>query len=356
MKMIVVKVGTNVLSRPDGRLDVTNISRLVDEIAALKQRGISVVLVSSGAVGAGRELLPTADKLDDVVRRQILSAIGQPRLMELYRRLFGGHGLLCAQVLATRGDFRDRQHYLNMRNCFTGLLHDRVLPVVNENDVVAVTELMFTDNDELAGLVAGMLEADALVILSTVAGLYDGPPDHPDSRLIERVDPDDEDIAARYVQAGTSSFGRGGMQTKLRMAQRTARLGTDVYLGDGRRAGLLTELAAGNFHGTHVPAGEERVSGVKRFLAQRPTARAGVTVNAGAAAELRNPGRVSSLLPVGVTAVAGDFTKGEVILITGPDGETVGLGLAQYDSGTARAVLGKRGERPLVHYDYLWIG
>ena len=235
---IVVKVGTNVLTREDGRLDITNISQLVDQIVVLKQRGIKVVLVSSGAVGAGLELLPEADALDRVVRRQMLSAIGQVRLMELYRQLFANHGLLCGQVLATKSDFRDRRHYLNMRNCFEALLHDQTVPIVNENDVVSVTELMFTDNDELASLVTGMISADALFILSSVDGLYDGPPDAPNSRLIPEIDANDESVL-EHVAPIKSSFGRGGMQTKLRMAQQTARLGANVYLANGRRRGIF---------------------------------------------------------------------------------------------------------------------
>jgi len=206
---LVIKVGTNVLTRPDGRLDVTNISHLVDQVAALKAAGISLVLVSSGAVGAGRELLNTPADFGEVARRQVLSAIGQVRLMELYRQLFAGHNLHCAQVLATKGDFRDELHADNMLNCFRALLHDSVVPVVNENDVVAVTELMFTDNDELAGQVARMLEVDALVILSSVDGLFDGPPDAEESRLIPHVDAADESVLS-FVQQAKTSFGRGG--------------------------------------------------------------------------------------------------------------------------------------------------
>lgn len=248
---LVIKIGTNVLTRPDGRLDVTNISRLVDEIAELKQLGVQLILISSGAVGAGRELLPSADRLHEVARRQMLSAIGQVRLMELYRQLFAGHKLLCAQVLATKSDFRDDLHRTNMLACFHALLHDQVVPVVNENDVVAVSELMFTDNDELAGLVAQMLDADALVILSSVDGLLSGSPDDPSSKIITHVDADDKTIHA-YVSPSKSSFGRGGMATKLRMAQETAQLGIKVYLGHGRKPGLITALLNGKWEGTTI--------------------------------------------------------------------------------------------------------
>ena len=250
-QQLIIKIGTNVLTRPDGRLDVTNISHLVDQIAALKASGIALVLVSSGAVGAGRELLDMPDDSGEVARRQVLSAIGQVRLMELYRQLFAGHGLHCAQVLATKGDFRDDLHADNMLNCFRALLQDNVVPVVNENDVVAVTELMFTDNDELAGLVARMLGVDALVILSSVDGLFDGPPDAPDSRLIPFVDAADDGVQS-FVQQEKTSFGRGGMGTKLRIATETARHGIPVLLGSGRLPGVLLQLLGGNWAGTQV--------------------------------------------------------------------------------------------------------
>lgn len=248
LKRLVIKVGTNVLTRPDGRLDVTNISRLVDDIALLKKAGVQLVLVSSGAVGAGRELFPTAvEGLEEVARRQMLSAIGQVRLMELYRQLFAGHNLHCAQVLTTKGDFADSLHYHNMLNCFQALLHDQVVPVVNENDVVAVSELMFTDNDELAGLVAQMLQADALVILSTVDGLLDGET----QQLIPYISAKDESVL-QHVKSSKSSLGRGGMATKIRMAQQTAQAGICVYLGNGRRLQLLEGLLEGKWHGSVV--------------------------------------------------------------------------------------------------------
>lgn len=250
-KNLVIKVGTNVLTRPDGRLDVTNISHLVDQIATLKATGTSLVLISSGAVGAGRELLPSHEGFGDVARRQVLSAIGQVRLMELYRQLFAGHDLLCAQVLATKGDFRDDLHADNMLNCLKALLHDQIVPVVNENDVVAVTELMFTDNDELAGLAARMLGADALVILSSVDGLYDGPPEDPNSTLISHLAAED-DSAQEFVQEKKTSFGRGGMGTKLRIAAQTARAGIPVLLGNGRERNILMHLQQGEWPGTTV--------------------------------------------------------------------------------------------------------
>lgn len=350
---LVIKVGTNVLTRPDGRLDITHISHLVDQLADLKRRGEAVILVTSGAVGAGRELMPQTDHLDPVVRRQLLSAVGQVRLMELYRQLFAGHGLLCAQILATKEDFRDRTHYLNMRSCFQALLHDQIVPVVNENDVVSVTELMFTDNDELAGLVAAMVDARALLILSSVDGLFDGTPGQPGARLIEAVDADDRS-AQDYVNPGRSSFGRGGMQTKLRIAQQTARLGVEVLLTNGRRHQVLTDWLDGRFRGTRI-ASRQSVSSLKRWIAQQEHVKATVTINAGAAAALRDHSRVTSLLPVGILALEGSFEKGDTLRIVAEDGSPVGMGIAQYGHDTARLYTGQHGKRALIHYDYLYI-
>ncbi|MEO0734648.1 MAG: glutamate 5-kinase, partial [Bacteroidota bacterium] len=199
-----------------------------------------------------RELLPSHEGFGDVARRQVLSAIGQVRLMELYRQLFASHDLLCAQVLATKEDFRaDGTHAENMLNCLRALLHDQIVPVVNENDVVAVTELMFTDNDELAGLAARMLAVDALVILSSVDGLFNGPPEVAGSQLIPQVDAHDES-ALKFVQENKSSFGRGGMGTKLHIATQTALAGIPVLLGNGRTPNILLGLVEGTWPGTTV--------------------------------------------------------------------------------------------------------
>ena len=348
---IVVKIGTNVLTRADGRLDITNISHLVDQLATLKKQGTQLVLVSSGAVGAGRELLPGADQLEGVVRRQMLSAIGQVRLMELYRQLFAGHQLLCCQILATKEDFRDRQHYLNMRNCLEAMLHERIVTVLNENDAVAITELMFTDNDELASLVTAMLNADALVILSSVDGLFAGSPTDPAVQLIAEVGAEDESVL-QHIAPVKSSFGRGGMGTKLRMAQQTARLGADVILANGRRPDILLRVLAGEGPRTLVKA-RSGVSNVKKWLAHQPDAKGKVFVNAGAKEALINSQRVNSLLPIGITHLEGDFQKGDLLRIIGPNGEAIGLGIAQYGAGEALDCLGKKGQKALVHYDYL---
>lgn len=351
---VVVKVGTNVLTRPDGLLDMTSISNLVDQIAGLKKMGVSVILVSSGAVGAGRSLLPLKEQTNKVVRRQVLSAIGQVRLMDIYRQFFLNHGLFCAQVLATKEDFRDRRHYLNMKNCFQALLRDQVVPVVNENDVISVTELMFTDNDELAGLVAAMINAEGLIILSSVDGVLDGSPDDPASKVIPEIEPADPKWE-QYILPSRSSFGRGGMHTKFRIAGKAAKVGIATYIANGRNPGVLASIVKGESVGTLFRP-KEGVSGFKKWIAYNETAPKGkVRINAGAEEALRSPDRVTSLLPVGVEAVIGAFEKGDIIHILNERDEVIGWGLAQYDNERAKMNVGKKGKKPLVHYDYLYV-
>ena len=353
-RKIVVKVGTNVLAREDGLLDITSISHLVDQIAALKQAGTEVILVSSGAVGAGRSLFEVPEGMSKVVRRQVLSAIGQVRLMEIYRQLFANHGLFCAQVLATKSDFQGHTHYNNMKNCFLALLRDRVVPIVNENDVVSVSELMFTDNDELAGLVAAMTNADALVILSSVDGLLSAPPGEPGSEIIREIACDDKQWL-RAITPSRSSFGRGGMHTKFRIAQKAAKVGITTIIANGRRANILPDIMKGDFVGTRfLPA--ESLSNVKKRLAYHASeSKAAIHINAGAEAALCSPDKASSLLPVGITRIEGDFQKGDIVRIFNAQGQPIGLGQAQYGAETARQYMGQQGKRALVHYDYLYI-
>ena len=353
-RKLVVKIGTNVLAREDGLLDITSISHLADQIAAIKEAGTEVILVSSGAVGAGRSLFEVPEGMSKVVRRQVLSAIGQVRLMEIYRQLFANHGLFCAQVLATKEDFQGHTHYNNMKNCFLALLRDKVVPIVNENDVVSVSELMFTDNDELAGLVAAMTNAQALIILSSVDGLLSAPPGESGSQVIREIPYDDKQWL-KAITPSKSSFGRGGMHTKFRIAQKAAKVGITTIIANGRRANILSDILKGDFIGTRfLPA--ESLSNVKKRLAYHESeSKAAVYINSGAETALCSTEKASSLLPVGITRIEGDFQKGDIVRIFNAEGQPVGLGQAQYGSDTARQYMGQQGKRALVHYDYLYI-
>ena len=236
-RRIVVKVGSNVLTRPDGSLDTTRVSSIVDQLVALRRDGHEVVLVTSGAVACGRSLIREDRKLNDVQQRQLYSAIGQVRLMDLYYKLFQGYGITVGQVLTMKKNFESGQEYDNQKSCMEVMLQAHVLPVVNENDTVSISELMFTDNDELSGLVAGMVGAEALVIMTNVDGVYEGSPDDPASKLIPRVLPGES--LEGHISAKKSSAGRGGMTSKCQVAARLAGEGIRVLIVNGNREGIL---------------------------------------------------------------------------------------------------------------------
>ena len=239
-KRIVIKVGSNILTRHDGSLDITRVSAIVDQIVKLRQNDIEVVLVSSGAVACGRSLLNKNDSLDDVQQRQLYSAIGQVRLMDLYYRLFIDYDIIVGQVLTMKKNFSTTEEYNNQLNCMEVMLQSHVLPIVNENDTVSITELMFTDNDELSGLVAEMIGAETLVLLTNVDGIYDGDPSDPASKVIRRISADES--TENFISEKKSSEGRGGMMSKCRTAKAAAEKGIRVIIANGRRDGILNDV------------------------------------------------------------------------------------------------------------------
>lgn len=240
MKRVVVKVGSNVLTQTGGKLNVTRVSALVDQIAWMRHHGFEVILVTSGAVACGRRELSIDHELDSVEQRQLYSAVGQVKLVNLYYDLFREYGMHVGQVLTMKENFLTEELYQNQRACMEVMLQNGVIPVVNENDTVCVTELMFTDNDELSGLMARMLKADMLILLSNIDGLYTGDPALPESRLIRTVKPD-EDLAG-YIQTKKSSAGRGGMASKYHTASTLARDGVRVIIANGEREHILPDL------------------------------------------------------------------------------------------------------------------
>lgn len=237
---IVVKVGSNVLTRPDGKLDVTRMSALVDQIAWLRQQGYEVILVSSGAMASGRGELKVDHSLDSVEQRQLFSAVGQVKLVGLYYDLFREFGIHVGQVLTMKENFEPGEQYRNQQACMTVMLENDVLPIVNENDTVSVTELMFTDNDELSGLIAQMMKADTLILLSNIDGIYTGQPDDPASQLISQVEPGTN--LSQYIQTEKSAFGRGGMHSKYTTASKVSQNGIRVIIANGERDDVLVDL------------------------------------------------------------------------------------------------------------------
>ena len=353
IKTIAVKIGSNVLTGRDGLPNLKLVAHIVDQVGSLMKQQISVVLISSGAVAAGRSIFKTNKKLETVIERQLLSSLGQVKLIQTYNELFAKKDLLSAQVLVTKQDFRDRHHYLNMKNCLMAMIQNNIVPIINENDAISITELMFTDNDELAGLVSSMLNVDALYILTNVDGLFDGDPSSKSSKLIrnfegQAIQP--ESITSRQK----SNFGRGGILTKCNTALQVSKMGIPVVIANGFENDIITRLCNGEAIGTLFKP-VKNTSGVKKWLANSQShAKGEVTVNAGAKTSLLSQ-RATSLLPVGITAISGEFKKGDVIRIIDDQGKEIGLGMAKYGDKKARSILGEKNQRPLVHYDYLFL-
>ncbi len=353
MKRIAVKIGSNVLTRTDGKVDVTRLSAIVDQVAWLRQHDYEVILVSSGAVACGRGELTTDRRLSSVEQRQLFSAMGQVKLIGLYYDLFREHGIHVGQVLTMKESFATREEYLNQRACISVMLESGVVPIVNENDTVSVTELMFTDNDELSGLIASMMNCSELIILTNVDGIYDGDPTDPDSKVLPVVD--SRHSLNGCIQEAKSGFGRGGMMTKARIAGKVAEEGIRVVIANGCTDGILIGLAESpesTLHTEFCPS-ETVQSPVKKWIAHSDGfAKGKVCVNAKAEQTLRSP-KAASLLLVGVTSVEGDFEEGDIISVTNASGEVIAVGRSSYSAAEARRSIGMHGLRPLIHYDYM---
>ncbi|MBI4340434.1 MAG: glutamate 5-kinase, partial [Chloroflexi bacterium] len=313
---IVAKAGTSVLTGRSDGLDMDLLSRLVEQIAALHKDGREVLLVTSGAVAAGRQALGQPRERRDVPFRQMLAAVGQGRLMHLYQELFARHGIVVAQALLTRADIADRQGYLNVRDTLLGLLEAGVIPIINENDVVASEELgdeVFGDNDTLSALVSNLVDADLMVMLTDIAGLYTADPaTHPEAQLIprvERVDDLIDEVAASEERHGWS---RGGMTAKLRAAREAASWGAAVVIARGTQENVLPDAAAGKSVGTYFCPTGSKVESRLRWLMSGLSTRGEIRVDEGAAVALRTRGR--SLLPAGVREVIGDFERHDVVV------------------------------------------
>lgn len=350
---IVIKIGSNVLSRPDGGLDITRMSHLVDQIAELRGRGVEVIMVSSGAVAAGRALLSTDRQLDSVEQRQLFSALGQAKLINHYYDLFREYGICVGQVLTMKENFSTRMSYLNQRACMQVMLDNGVIPVVNENDTVSVTELMFTDNDELSGLIAAMLDADELIILSNIDGIYNGSPKEPGAKVIPIVEPERD--LSEYIQSEKSGLGRGGMITKCNIARKVADEGIRVIIANGKKDNILLRLfdaPEDTLHTEFVPR-PDAVSTVKKWIAHSESFAKGVIRVNERAAEALLSDRAVSLLLVGVTAIEGDFEEGDIVNIVDHKGNPIAVGRSAYSAEAARPLIGQHDLKPLVHYDYL---
>lgn len=355
-RKITVKVGSNVLTKSDGTINVARIAHLVDQVATLHKYGVEVVLVSSGAVASGKAILTPAKKYDDVSSRQLWAALGQVKLINRYSDFLREHNLVCAQVLTTKENFSSRKHYLNMKNCINTLLENKVIPIVNENDTISVTELMFTDNDELSGLIATLAGSEALIILTNVDGVYTGIPGEAGSEIISEINREGSDTDI-HIAGQKSDFGRGGMITKLRIARKVAAGGITVHIANGNRENILTDILDSEKQvpqTTFIPE-KKTVSGVKNWIAYSDSfAKTRITINRGAAKALLSQKAVS-LLPVGVLSLGGSFKRGDLLKIYDEDGIYLGVGKAQFGSEKMEKEQQAIRQKPLIHYDYLYL-
>ncbi|HXZ30345.1 MAG TPA: glutamate 5-kinase [Dehalococcoidia bacterium] len=352
---IVVKLGTNLLTAGSDRLNLETMASLVGQVARLHKEGLVIVVVSSGAIAAGKHRLGITEEQEETTSKQVLAAVGQSRLMDAYDKLFGWHEITIAQTLLTRADLSDRLRYLNARNTLMALLELRVIPIVNENDVVAVEEIqeiIFGDNDNLSAMVANLVDADLLILLTDIAGLYTADP-HRDSKakLIKRVEK--IDVSIEGLAGGSSSErGTGGMATKIEAAKLATTSGVAVVIANGQEPDVIVRLAKGDAIGTFFQPVASRLESRKRWLLSQ-LSKGKLYVDTGAATALLKQNK--SLLPAGVTKVSGEFERGDVVnIFDGKTGEKIACGISNYGSDDIAIIKGAHSDRisDLLGHEY----
>jgi glutamate 5-kinase len=361
-KILVVKVGSSLVTNEGRGLDAAAIARWAAQVAELHKLGKKLILVSSGAIAEGMQRLGWSRRPHAMHELQAAAAVGQMGLVQCYESCFRRHGLHTAQVLLTHADMTDRQRYLNARSTLRTLLHMGVIPVINENDTVVTDEIKLGDNDTLAALVTNLVEADVLVILTDQAGLFDSDPRrNPGAKLIEQADALDPKLETVAGGTGTA-VAKGGMQTKVQAAKRAARSGAHTVIASGREPEVLVRLVKGERIGTLLTAGTVPLAARKQWLADHLTVSGRLRLDAGAVKALARDGK--SLLPIGVVEISGDFVRGEVVACLDPHGREVARGLVNYSSAETRkimrrpsgeieTILGYVDEPELIHRDNL---
>ncbi|MFC5476450.1 glutamate 5-kinase [Paraherbaspirillum soli] len=359
-RRLIVKVGSSLVTNDGKGLDTVAIAKWATQIAALRAMGKEVVLVSSGAVAEGMQRLGFDKRPTSIDELQACAAVGQMGLAQIYESSFRAHDLRTAQVLLTHADLADRERYLNARSTLFTLLRFGVIPIINENDTVVTDEIKFGDNDTLGALVANLIEGDALIILTDQKGLFTADPrKDPNAELVHVAQAGDPALEVMAGDAGTS-IGRGGMLTKILAAKRAATSGAHTVIAWGREDGVLTRLAAGEAIGTQLNAQTAQLTARKQWMADHLKTAGKVMLDSGAVQKLTNEGK--SLLPIGVTAVSGEFGRGDVITCTDVDGRAIARGISNYTSSEARrimrrpsaeiqAILGFVEESELIHRD-----
>lgn len=357
----VVKIGSALLTNDGRGLDQAAISRWVDQLAALRAQGMEVLLVSSGAVAEGMSRLGWSSRPHEMYRLQAAAAIGQMGLIQAYEANFQRHGTHTAQILLTHEDLSNRRRYLNARAALGELIRLGVVPVVNENDTVVTDEIRFGDNDTLGALVANLIEADGLILLTDQLGLFEADPRaNPDAAFVSEARAEDDALIA--MAGGGGKLGRGGMATKVRAARLAARSGAVTVIASGREPDVLLRLKAGEAVGTLLVPERSPEAARKQWIAGHLQARGSLVLDAGAVVALRERGK--SLLPAGVRDLSGNFSRGEMVVLLDEQGQVVARGLANYGAEDARKLMGKpsgmieqllgyMGEVELVHRDNL---
>jgi glutamate 5-kinase len=360
-RRLVIKVGSALVTDNGAGLSQQFITNLAAQMAVLREQGKEVLLVTSGAIAAGMQRLGWAVRPHSIHELQAAAAVGQMGLATAYEGAFAKHGINTAQVLLTHEDLADRTRYLNARSTLQGLLEFKVIPIINENDTVVTDEIKFGDNDTLGALVANLIEADALIILTDQQGLYSADPrSNPDAQFIHEGKAEDKQYESMAGGAGTG-ISKGGMITKIKAAQRAARSGTHTLIASGREADILPRLVKGEQLGTLLYATATPLAARKQWLADHLQLAGSVTLDAGAVSALKSG---KSLLPVGVKQVAGEFERGAAIACRDVDGHEVARGLANYSASEARRIaghasseieilLGYIDEEVLIHRDNL---
>lgn len=351
--LIIIKLGTSTLTAGTKKISPPLLVELARQISDLQNAGHKVILVSSGAIAAGREKLDYPQLPKDLPAKQMLAAIGQPRLMAIYEQIFGLYGRTVAQVLLTRSDLADRRRYLNARNTLIALLTQGALPIINENDTVATEEIRVGDNDNLSALVANVVEADLLVLLTDQPGLFTADPrTDPNAKLVEEINEPEIPQGVWDAAGGSGTkLGTGGMVTKLQAADLARRSGTTVVIAQGNEPNILTRLADGEKLGTRFTPIISALESRKRYILSGRLSPGQITVNDGAASALKKGG---SLLPIGVTHISGDFDRGDTVRVLDVSGRELARGISTYSSADLTRLRGRHSDEieSLLGYDY----
>ena len=348
-KRIVIKFGSNLLTNGSQCLDADIMASLVSQIAALYKQGIEVILVSSGAIAAGRYKLGKADGIKGIPYKQVLAAVGQPRLMNVYEQLFERYGIVIAQALLTKADLSDRAGYLNARNTLLNLMDLKIIGIINENDVVAIDELheaKFGENDNLSAMVANLVDADLLLIITDIAGLYSADPRcNPDAELIKRVDKITPEIEILAGNAG-SKVGTGGMITKIEAAKLATSSGIPVIIADGYEPDIMQRIANGEEAGTLFVPTPRHIDSRKRWMVSGLCVKGKLTIDEGAINALKQ--KNSSLLAAGIRASQGKYHRGDIVNILDADGVRIGCGITNYASIDVEKIMGAQSKQIAV--------